>query len=107
MDNSANEKIFDFLSDQRNDSPAALQQYFLSFEDQWERKLWHELTDTLVTYYAEPESAPKRLPIFNCFIKTFADKINQLKLVRIGLSTANECKGDFNKLSMIYIENTV
>lgn len=94
MDNTTNEKIFDFLHEQRDEAPADLQHYFLDFEDQWERKLWHELTDNLVTYYAEPQSAPKRLPIFNHFIKTFADKINQLKLVRIGLSTAHECKGE-------------
>lgn len=93
MDNAANEKMFDFLRDQRDAAPDALQHYFVNFEDFWERKLWHELTDLLVEYYAEPESASQRLPIYNTFIKTFADKINQLKLVRIGLSTAKECKG--------------
>lgn len=94
MDNASNEKMFDFLKDERDKAPEALQHYFVDFEDSWERKLWHELTDQLVTYYAEPESASQRLPIFNHFIKTFADKINQLKLVRIGLSTANQCKGE-------------
>lgn len=93
MDNAANEKMFDFLHDQRDNAPEALQHYFVDFEDFWERKLWHELTDLLVQYYAESESAPQRLPIYNTFIKTFADKINQLKLVRIGLSTAKQCKG--------------
>jgi 26S proteasome regulatory subunit N9 len=88
-----NEKISDFLQEQRDEAPEDLQHFFLSFEDYWERKLWHELTDILVQFYAEPQSAKQRLPIYNNFIKSFADKINQLKLVRIGLSTANECKG--------------
>lgn len=88
-----NEKISDFLQEQRDEAPEDLQHFFLSFEDFWERKLWHELTDILVTFYAEPQSKKQRLPIYNNFIKSFADKINQLKLVRIGLSTAHQCKG--------------
>jgi len=88
-----NEKIADFLSDQRDAAPDDLQHYFLSFEDYWERKLWHELTDILVQFYNEKESASQRIPLYNNFIKSFADKINQLKLVQIGLSTASQCEG--------------
>lgn len=87
------EKISEFLAEQRDAAPENLAHYFLSFEDYWERKLWHELTDTLVKYYNEPQSAGQRIAIYNGFIKTFADKINQLKLVQIGLSTASQCKG--------------
>lgn len=90
------EKIADFLQEQRDQAPDDLQHYFLSFEDYWERKLWHELTDILVAYYGEEQSAKQRIPIYNNFIKTFADKINQLKLVRIGLSTSKECKSMFD-----------
>ena len=88
-----NEQISNFLSEQRDAAPDDLQHYFLSFEDYWERKLWHELTDILIAYYNEPQSAPQRLPIYNQFIKSFAEKINQLKLVSLGLSTASQCKG--------------
>jgi len=91
------EKIGDFLADQRDTAPEELQHYFLSFEDYWERKLWHELTDILVHYYNEPASAAQRIPIYNNFIKSFADKINQLKLVQIGLSTASQCKGGLHR----------
>jgi 26S proteasome regulatory subunit N9 len=89
-----NEKISNFLQEQRDAAPEDLQHYFLTFEDYWERKLWHELTDILVQYYDEEQSAPQRIPIYNNFIKTFADKINQLKLVRIGHSTATQYQGD-------------
>ena len=88
-----NDKISDFLQQQRDAAPDELQHYFLTFEDYWERKLWHELTHILVAYYNEPQSAGQRLDIYNNFIRSFADKINQLKLVTIGLSTANQCKG--------------
>lgn len=89
-----NEKISDFLAEQRDQAPDDLQHYFLTFEDYWERKLWHELTDILVTYYNEDQSAHQRIPIYNNFIKTFADKINQLKLVTIGLSTVSQIDGE-------------
>jgi 26S proteasome regulatory subunit N9 len=88
-----NEKIADFLQIQRDSAPDELQHYFLTFEDYWERKLWHELTDIIVTYYEESKSAPQRIPIYENFIKSFADRINQLKLVKIGLGAAGQCKG--------------
>ena len=80
------------LSDQRDNAPDELQHYFLTFEDCWERKLWHELTDVLVEFFQQDQSASQRLPLFNTFIKSFADKINQLKLVTLGLSTASQVK---------------
>lgn len=89
-----NEKISDFLSEQRDAAPDSLQHYFLSFEDYWERKLWHELTDTLVEFYNDQQSAAQRIPIFENFVKAFADKINQLKLVKLGLSTAAQYEGE-------------
>ena len=81
------------LADQRDSAPGDLQHYFLTFEDYWERKLWHELTDTLIEYYNQPESRPQRIPLFKSFISSFAEKINQLKLVTLGLSTAEQYQG--------------
>ena len=88
--------IPDFLGEQRDAAPADLQQLFISFEDLWERKLWHQLTDTLIEFFNYKESAPQRLPLYRTFILTFADKINQLKLVTLALSAATQCKGMLN-----------
>ena len=85
--------IPDFLAEWRENAPEDLQHILLSAEDYWERKMWHELTEILVEYYNEPRSASQRLPIYDNFIRSFADKINQLKLVELGLSTASQCKG--------------
>lgn len=85
--------IPNLLSEQREKASDDSQHYFLTFEDYWERKLWHELTDVLVQYFQQDQSASQRLPLYNTFIKSFADKINQLKLVTLGLSTASQCKG--------------
>ncbi|KAK1074781.1 26S proteasome regulatory subunit [Friedmanniomyces endolithicus] len=96
-----NEKISDLLATEREESPEDLQHYFLSFEDFWERKLWHELTDILVNFYKEPASANQRLRLYEGFVKTFADKINQLKLVDIGLQSAGQCKDDNERLTFL------
>jgi 26S proteasome regulatory subunit N9 len=85
--------IPEFLAEQRDAAPADLQHLFLSFEDLWERKLWHQLTDTLIEFFNHKESARQRLPFYKTFILTFADKINQLKLVTLALSAASQCRG--------------
>ena len=82
-----------FIGDDRENAPEDLQHYYLTFEDYWERKLWHELTNLLIEYFSLPGSAPTRLGLWEKFIKTFADKINQLKLVQLGLLTVTQCKG--------------
>lgn len=81
------------LEQQRDAAPEELQHYFLTFADYWERKLWHELTDSLMLYFEEKASEPQRIQLYNTFIRTFADKINKLKLVHLGLLAAAECKG--------------
>lgn len=91
------EAIPNFLAEQREEAPADVQHIFLTLEDLWERKLWHQLTDTLLEFFASPDSNNQRLPIYNTFIISFADKINQLKLVKLALSASTECKGTTNK----------
>ncbi|KAH8701696.1 putative proteasome regulatory particle subunit [Talaromyces proteolyticus] len=95
------DKISDFLADQRDQAPSDAQALFLNFEDFWERKLWHQLTDALVEFFRLSESAPQRLPIFKSFILTFADRINQLKFVSLGLMASTQCKDDQERLAFL------
>ena len=53
--------IPDFLTEQREEAPDDFQHYFLTFEDYWERKLWHELTDLLLKYFRQDQSAGQRI----------------------------------------------
>lgn len=85
--------IPNLLGDLRDQAPEELQEYFIHFEDYWERKLWHELTDKLVEYFEDSDSAEQRIPLFETFIKSFEKKINQLKLVTLGLNAATQYKG--------------
>jgi 26S proteasome regulatory subunit N9 len=81
--------IPNLLGDARDQAPEELQEYFIAFEDYWERKLWHEL----IEFFDHPDSAKQQIPFFETFIKSFANKINQLKLVTLGLSAASQYKG--------------
>lgn len=87
------EVVSNFLSEQREAAPEDLQAEFLHIEDYWDRKLWHQLTDTLLNYFASPASAPQRLPLFKNFILGFAEKINQIKFVGLGLIANTQCQG--------------
>ncbi|KAH7378792.1 hypothetical protein BKA66DRAFT_421179 [Pyrenochaeta sp. MPI-SDFR-AT-0127] len=93
--------IPNLLGDARDEAPEHLQEYFIAFEDYWERKLWHELTDKLIEYFDHPESAKQRIPFFETFIKSFANKINQLKLVTLGLNAASQYKDDKERLTFV------
>ncbi|KAJ9647035.1 26S proteasome regulatory subunit [Coniosporium tulheliwenetii] len=93
--------IPNLLSEQRDAAPEDVQHYYLQFEDFWERKLWHELTDVLVEYFDRPESASQRIPLYTGFISTFDQKINQLKLVTLGLSASTQCKDDQERLTFL------
>lgn len=87
------DKIPDFLAEQREEALSESHESFLAFEDFWERKLWHQLTNALIEFFCLPESAPQRLAIFKNFILSFADKINQLKFVTLGLMASTQCEG--------------
>ena len=85
--------ISDFLVEQRDIAPEELQPLVLEFEDLWERKLWHQLTNSLLEFFNHPGSGPQRLQFYKVFVLKFADKINQLKLVDLALKAAAQCKG--------------
>ncbi|KAI0106336.1 hypothetical protein F4776DRAFT_646140 [Hypoxylon sp. NC0597] len=93
--------IADFLADQQVETPDELQYLILQFENFWERKLWHQLTDALIEFFANPKSEKQRLKFYKVFILKFADKINQLKLVDLGLKAATQCRDDQERLTFL------
>lgn len=93
--------IPDFLAEQRDAAPEELQPLILDFENYWERKLWHQLTDALVEFFSDDGSAPQRLAFYRVFILKFADKINKLKLVDLALKTASQCKDNRERLEFL------
>lgn len=86
------EVVSKFLREQQESAPDELQQSFLNIEEYWDRKLWHELTEELFKYFSNPASAHQRLSLYENFIVTFAEKINRLKFVSLGLAAASQCQ---------------
>ncbi|ORY98016.1 hypothetical protein BCR43DRAFT_490727 [Syncephalastrum racemosum] len=80
-----------FLHDQRQKAVPQLQQYFTKFEDLYERKLWHQLTQAVLEFFNLPESAPHQIPIFQQFVADWENKINKLSLATIALKAASNC----------------
>jgi 26S proteasome regulatory subunit N9 len=97
----SNDAIPDFLAEQRDEAPEELQPLVLDFENFWERKLWHQLTDALVKFFSHEDSAPQRLAFYKVFILKFADKINQLKLVDLALKAAEQCDSNEERLAFL------
>ncbi|KAB5533590.1 hypothetical protein GE09DRAFT_1144383 [Coniochaeta sp. 2T2.1] len=93
--------IADFLAEQRDAAPEDLQPLVLEFEDLWERKLWHQLTNKLLDFFNDPRSAPQRLAFYQTFILKFADRINQLKLVDLALKAATQCRDNQERLAFM------
>ncbi|KAG9245862.1 hypothetical protein BJ878DRAFT_418314 [Calycina marina] len=93
--------ILNFLVEQADNTREELQDVVFGFEDLWERKLWHQLTDALVMFFNHPGSASQRLPFYESFILSFSDKINQLRLVSLALIAAEQCKDGQERLTFL------
>ncbi|EPE03397.1 proteasome regulatory particle subunit [Ophiostoma piceae UAMH 11346] len=101
-------QIEDFLTEQRETASDELQAVLYEIEDHWERKLWHQLTDSLLVLFDDDASKDLRLPFFNKFILSFGDKINQLKFVNLALKAAAACKDDNERLKfLVSVSNKV
>ena len=76
------ETVLATLRDEVETKDAELAAQFYTLEDYYERKLWYQLSEVLKhQIYANDHSKSIRLKLFDNFILTFSDKINQLQLV--------------------------
>ncbi|KAF9410923.1 26S proteasome regulatory subunit [Podila epigama] len=78
------------LATQKRQAPAALQKYYDTFEELYERKLWHQLTLAVEEFVSKPESGPFQVALFQNFISDWESKMSQLKLVTLGVSAARQ-----------------
>ncbi|QLL30737.1 hypothetical protein HG536_0A05520 [Torulaspora globosa] len=60
---------------------------FLEFEELYEQKLWHQLTERLTVFFDDSRSIPLRLRVYCNFVSKFHDKINQLSVVEFLLQS--------------------
>ncbi|CAE6421184.1 putative 26S proteasome regulatory subunit rpn9 OS=Schizosaccharomyces pombe (strain 972 / ATCC 24843) GN=rpn9 PE=3 SV=1 [Rhizoctonia solani AG-1 IB] len=79
-----------YLATAASSAPSDLHPFFEKFRKQHERKLWHQLTLTLFEFLQHPNSGPFQVDLFTKFVRDFEDKLNQLKLVSMGVSVSKQ-----------------
>ncbi|CAG8534733.1 24828_t:CDS:2 [Cetraspora pellucida] len=84
------------LNELRKQCPSELQEYLNTFEDLYDRKLWHQLTLKIEEFFTEPTSGPYQIQLFQHFISDWESKMNKLKLVKLGLCVAKQFS-DYNE----------
>lgn len=77
-----------FLYETRQNVPSELQHYFSTFEDYYERKLWHQLTLIILEFFKDSRSNPFKIAVFQKFVADWEDKINKLSLVTMAQQAA-------------------
>ncbi|KAF8680861.1 hypothetical protein RhiXN_04326 [Rhizoctonia solani] len=79
-----------YLATAASSAPSDLHPFFEKFRKQHERKLWHQLTLTLFEFLQHPNSGPFQVDLFTKFVRDFEDKLNQLKLVSMGVTVSRQ-----------------
>ncbi|KAF9468438.1 hypothetical protein BDZ94DRAFT_1154026 [Collybia nuda] len=80
----------EFIAAALSGTPAELHPYFESFRTYHTRKLWHQLTQKLFQFFDDPLTRPYRVDVFERFVRDFEGKINQLKLVEMGVKVSKD-----------------
>ncbi|KAG6820034.1 hypothetical protein H0H93_006269 [Arthromyces matolae] len=80
----------DFIATALSATPPALHTYFESFRNLHTRKLWHQLTQKLKAFFDDELSRPYRVDVFERFVRDFEGKINQLRLVEMGVKVSRD-----------------
>ncbi|KAJ3226577.1 26S proteasome regulatory subunit [Clydaea vesicula] len=71
-----------FLQKQRQSVPDDLKEFYLKFEDMYDKKLWHQLSIALDDFLKVPASTPFLISLYENFIFDWEKKMNQIRLVQ-------------------------
>jgi len=93
------------LNELRKQCSPELQEYLNTFEDLYDRKLWHQLTLKIEEFFSIPTSGPFQVPLFQNFISDWENRMNKLKLVTLGLSVVKQF--DDNNQALAFLTSLV
>ncbi|AQZ16738.1 RPN9 (YDR427W) [Zygosaccharomyces parabailii] len=77
----SNAEVSSTLNKLREEADPDLAPLFYEFEQLYQEKLWHQLTERLKVFFEDPRSSNLRLTTYANFVTTFYDRINQLSVV--------------------------
>lgn len=86
----------DYLSNLLSRTPESLHDEIRSFQRLSERKLWHQLTNALLSFLRGAPSngsGPFQVELWNGFIGHFKKKVDQLRLVEMATLVAQQYDG--------------
>lgn len=78
------------LSSLRDSVDEDLVPVFFQLEDQWDRKLWHQLTQTLTELYKDPRSAPIQVALFERFVMRLERVLNPLAFATFAVKSSEQ-----------------
>ncbi|KZT00244.1 uncharacterized protein LAESUDRAFT_709155 [Laetiporus sulphureus 93-53] len=93
--------VDEYLSQGVSATPAELHPFFESFQVLYSRKLWHQLTNKLFEFLDHPLSRPYRVDVFDKFVRDFESKLNQLRLVEMGVKVSKEIDNPATHLAFL------
>jgi len=91
--------VEEYLTTAISATPAELHPFFESFRTLHSRKLWHQLTLKLIEFFDHPASGPYQVDIYDRFVRDFETRLNQLRLVEMGVKVSREIDNPSNHLS--------
>lgn len=65
-------------------------------------RLWHQLTLQLFAFLENPLSKPYRVNVFEQFVRDFEARINQLRLVELGVKVSKEIDSEYQRSFLTY-----
>ncbi|XP_006455647.1 hypothetical protein AGABI2DRAFT_210106 [Agaricus bisporus var. bisporus H97] len=80
----------EFISLAVTNTPTELHPFFESFKTLYTKKLWHQLTKKLFEFFEDPLAKPYRVDVFERFVRDFEGRINQLRLVEMGVKVVKD-----------------
>ncbi|CDH11947.1 probable 26S proteasome regulatory subunit RPN9 [Zygosaccharomyces bailii ISA1307] len=83
----SNAEVSSTLNKLREEADPDLAPLFYEFEQLYQEKLWHQLTERLKVFFEDPRSSNLRLTTYANFVTTFYDRINQLSVVEFLLQS--------------------
>ncbi|KAH8114835.1 hypothetical protein DFH11DRAFT_1854667 [Phellopilus nigrolimitatus] len=101
VDKPAKLDVEEYLTTALSASPQELHTFFESFRTLHERKLWHQLSLKLFEFFRHDVSKPYRVDVFERFVRDFEEKLNQLRLVEMGVIVSKEIDNPATHLSFL------
>ncbi|KAJ1655783.1 26S proteasome regulatory subunit [Dispira simplex] len=93
--------VAEFLEVERKRAPTALQSYYTEFADLYDRRLWHQLTESVERFTQQPDARPYLVALYQHFVVDWEKKMNPVKLVIIALAVARQYQDIHQALEFI------